>query len=271
MGQSNERLSDDAERCGARLARARESAGITLEQASARLKMPVRVVRSLENDEWQSEPGVFVRGHLRSYAKMLGVDIEQDLVRTGVNEVRPAELVSHTHTPKYRRMFDQAARRGIYIAITAVIVVPVWLATRPHLSRLPEVQSLDIPSFATGMVDSTSQADAPVQERTPVIASMAAIRAPVGVAEPQGLSLTFTDDSWLQVTTPDGEVLEQGVLGNGEKRQWSSKEELRIVIGNIAAIEAMQNGQPVDLEAFSRANVARFKLSSDGSLVPTSD
>ncbi len=233
--------------------------------------MPVRVVRSLENDEWQSEPSVFVRGHLRSYAKMLGVDIEQDLVRTGVNEVRPAELVSHTHTPKYQRMFEQAARRGIYIAITAFIVVPVWLATKPHLSSMPEVQSLDIPTLATGMVDSASQADAPVQERTPVIASMAAIRPTVGIAEPQGLSLTFTDDSWLQVTTPDGEVLEQAVLGRGDKRQWDAKQGLRFVIGNIAAIEAMQNGKPVDLQAFSRANVARFKLSSDGSLVPTSD
>lgn len=270
MGQSNDRRSDDAERCGARLARARESAGITLEQASARLKMPVRVVRSLENDEWQSEPSVFVRGHLRSYAKMLGVDIEQDLVRSGVNEVRPAELVSHTHTPKYRHMFEQAARRGIYIAITAFIVVPVWLATKPHLSSMPEVQSLDIPSFAAGMGDPASQADASVQERTPVIASMAAIRTPAAT-EPQGLSLTFTDDSWLQVTTSTGEVVEQAVIGSGEKRQWDAREDLRIVLGNIAAIEARQNGKPVDLEAFSRANVARFKLSSDGSLVPTSD
>lgn len=270
MGQSNDRRSDDAERCGARLARARESAGITLEQASARLKMPVRVVRSLENDEWQSEPSVFVRGHLRSYAKMLGVDIEQDLVRSGVNEVPPAELVSHTHTPKYRHMFEQAARRGIYIAITAFIVVPVWLATKPHLSSMPEVQSLDIPSFVAGTGDPASQADASVQERTPVIASMAAIRAPAA-AEPQGLSLTFTDDSWLQVTATTGEVLEQAVIGSGEKRQWDAREDLRIVLGNIAAIEARQNGKPVDLEVFSRANVARFKLSSDGSLVPTSD
>ncbi|QOW20645.1 DUF4115 domain-containing protein [Lysobacter ciconiae] len=271
MGQSNERLADDAGRCGARLARARESAGLTLEQASARLKMPVRVVRALENDEWQSEPTVFVRGHLRSYARMLGVDIEQDLVRSGVNEVRPAELISHTHTPKYRYMFEQAARRGIYIAITAFIVVPVWLATKPHLSSAPEVQSLDIPSFATGMVDSPRQADAAVQERTPVIASMAAIRAPVGVAESPGLSLAFSGDSWLQVTTRSGEVLEQAVVGSGEKRQWDAKEDLRIVIGNTAAIEARQNGKPVDLEAFSRANVARFTLSSDGSLVPSSD
>jgi len=83
--------------------------------------------------------------------------------------------------------------------------------------------------------------------------------------------LAFSGDSWLQVTTRSGEVLEQAVVGSGEKRQWDAKEDLRIVIGNTAAIEARQNGRPVDLEAFSRANVARFTLSSDGSLVPSSD
>ncbi len=273
MGQSNESSSGDVVLCGARLARARERAGITLEQASARLKMPVRVLRSLENDEWQSGPTVFVRGHLRSYAKMLGVDIEQDLERAGVNEVLPVELVSHTHTPKYRRMFEQVARRGMYIAITAMIVVPMWFGTRPHLSSAPEVQSLEVPAFATAVVDPILQLPAPGSKRTPVMSSMATIRTPAGVVEPAGRSftLTFTDDSWLQVTAQDGEMLEQSVLGNGEKREWGPKQDLHIVIGNIAAIEASQDGKPVDLQAFSRANVARFKLSSDGSLVPTSD
>lgn len=233
--------------------------------------MPVRVVRALENDEWQSNATVFVRGHLRSYAQLLGVDIEQELAEAGFNKVQPVELVSHTHTPKHRRILEQAARRGIYIAITAVIVVPVWLATRPHLSGMPEVQSLDVPGFSTSAVDPISKPTVPSRERTPVIASMAAIRAPVASHDAPGLSLSFTDDSWLQVTGPDGEVLEEALLSKGEKRQLSPREGLQIVIGNIGAIEASQDGKSVDLAAFSRANVARFRLSSDGSLAPTSD
>lgn len=270
MEQPNEAVSEVVDTCGTRLGRAREQAGITLEEASTRLKMPVRVVRSLENDEWRSDPNIFVRGQLRSYARMLGVDIEQELIQSGVNEVVPAELISHTHTPKYRRLFEQAARRGVYIAITAVIVVPVWLATRPHLASLPEVQSLEVPAIVSSPPNSGNQPSA-VRERTPLIASMATIRAPASSPEPPGLSLDFTADSWLQVSTPDGEVLEQAVLGKGETRRFNARDGAVIVIGNTAAIEASQNGNPVDLDAFSRANVARFKLSSDGSLAPTTD
>ncbi len=270
-GQSKGNKSDDVDGCGARLARAREQAGITLEEASSRLKMPVRVLRSLENDEWRAGETVFVRGQLRSYARMLGVDIEQDLVRAGVNEMRPAELVSHTHTPRYQRMLEQATRRGIYIAITAVIVVPVWLATRPHLSSAPEVQSLEMPTMAAVASDPPSQSTVSSGERTPLIASMATLRAPAASIESPALTLTFTDDSWLQVTSADGDVLEQAVLGKGEKRQFDVNGGLRIVLGNTAAIEASHQGKALDLTAFSRANVARFRLSSDGSLAPSSD
>ena len=271
MGQSNEVGSGDVDGCGARLARARQQAGITLEDASARLKMPVRVVRSLENDEWPSGGTVFVRGQLRSYARMLGVDIEDDLVRAGISEVRPVELVSHTHTPRYRRMLEQTARRGIYIAITAVIVVPVWLATRPHLANTPELQSLEMPPIAEAILDTPSPATGAGGTRTPVIASMAALRAPASSVDPSDLSLTFIDESWLQVTGMDGEVLAQALVSKGEKRQFSVKDGLTVVIGNIAAIEADHAGATLDLTPFSRANVARFKLSSDGSVAPTSD
>ena len=271
MEQPNETVSGVVDTCGTRLGRAREQAGITLEEASRRLKMPVRVVRSLESDAWRADPNIFVRGQLRSYARMLGVDIEQELAQSGINEVAPVELVSHTHTPKYRRLFDQAARRGVYIAITAVIVVPVWLATRPHLASMPEVQSLEVPAIVSAALNPEIQSTTTSSERTPLIASMATMRAPVTAPVSPGLTLNFTADSWLQVTAPDGKVLEQAVLGKGESRQFYAKEGALIVIGNTAAIEASQNGNPVDLDAFSRANVARFKLSSDGSLAPTTD
>ena len=271
MGQSNEMGSSEIGSCGAQLARAREKAGITLEEASARLKMPVRVVRSLENDEWRSGATVFVRGQLRSYARLLGVDIEQDLVRAGVSEVRPAELVSHTHTPRWQRMFEQAARRGVYIAITAVIVVPVWLATRPHLASAPEVQSLDVPALAVATMDPAVPSNAGSGQRTPIAASMAALRAAPVTAEPSGIQLTFTEDSWLQVTGADGKILEEAVLGKDDTRQFKANGGLRVVIGNAAAVQASHEGKAMDLTSFSRANVARFTLSSDGSLAPTSD
>lgn len=39
--------------CGTRLRQAREAAGLTLEDVGQRLRMPVQVVKSLEQEQWQ--------------------------------------------------------------------------------------------------------------------------------------------------------------------------------------------------------------------------
>lgn len=275
MMQAKEIAPDGVDGCGVRLKRARELAGLTQEGVSARLKMPLKVIQALENDDWQRTGApVFVRGQLRSYARLLGIDIESGLAQAGVGTITPPELVSYSHTPRYRRVFEQATRRAVYIAITAVIAVPVWLATRPHLSNIPDVQSLEVPALATVPVDPLPVTTVP--QRTPVIASMGTLRSATeagtpAATTPNGLSLSFTGDSWVQVFAPDGKVIEQGLLGNGEQRSFDQGEVGRVVLGNTAAVDARSNGKPVDLAPFSRANVARFTLSSDGSLAPVVD
>jgi cytoskeleton protein RodZ len=53
--------------CGARLRKAREAAGLTEADVAARLKMPLSVVKSLEDENWDRLGApVFVRGQLRS-------------------------------------------------------------------------------------------------------------------------------------------------------------------------------------------------------------
>ncbi|MFS2047294.1 helix-turn-helix domain-containing protein, partial [Stenotrophomonas geniculata] len=77
----------------------RAAAGLTLEDVGSRLRMPVQVVRSLEEEQWQKLGApVFVRGQLRSYARLLDVDVGELLEQAQVGPVVPPTLVSHTHT-----------------------------------------------------------------------------------------------------------------------------------------------------------------------------
>jgi cytoskeleton protein RodZ len=94
---------------------------------------------------------------------------------------------------------------------------------------------------------------------------MAAIPAP---ASQPALSLTFNGQSWVDVRAADGRTLEKGLVDSGQQRNYGAGEVSRIVLGNSAAVEVRQSGKPVDLTSFSRDNVARFTLSSDGSLTP---
>ena len=269
MMQPNTIAPDGGDSFGARLLQARQRAGLSREDVSARLKMPVRVIRALESDDWdQIGAPVFVRGQLRSYSRLLGVELDLDTRRGEVGPVVPSELVSHSHTPRYRRMLEQATRRAVYIAITAIIAVPVWLATHEHLANDLTVQSLDIAVPAAPETTEPSPVRKPV-ERTPLIASMGSVRSTETAAP--SLSVSFNGESWVEVFAVDGRKLQQGLLDRGEQLSYQAGEVGRLVLGNSSAVEVRKDGKLIDLEPFSRANVARFRLSSDGSLAPVND
>ncbi|MGO1072650.1 helix-turn-helix domain-containing protein [Lysobacter sp. CA199] len=274
MMQSNEFAPDGGGSCGARLKQAREAAGLSIEEVAARLKMPSRVVQSLENDDIASIGApVFVRGQLRSYARLVGIDLESQLSGTPVASTAPSELISHTHTPRYRRVFEQTTRRAVYIVMTAAIAVPIWIATR-HPSSNSTVQSLDMATIPAGSSavapepGANRQPAATPPQRTPLIASMA---PPLPAQAVKTLSFKFSGDSWVQIVGTDGSKLEEGILGAGQERSYTPSDVASVRLGNTSAVEVRNAGQPVDLAPFSRANVARFTLSSDGSLAPVSD
>jgi cytoskeleton protein RodZ len=85
------------------------------------------------------------------------------------------------------------------------------------------------------------------------------------------LTLHMTGDSWVQIIGPDGSTVEKGLLKTGEERSFRNGQVGRVVLGNAAAVEVQQAGSTVDMTPYKRANVARFTVSSDGSLAPVVD
>ena len=60
---------------GAVLRNEREKKGLTLDQVGSITKLRVKVVEALENETWGDlPPPVFVRGFIRTYAKVLDLD-----------------------------------------------------------------------------------------------------------------------------------------------------------------------------------------------------
>jgi cytoskeleton protein RodZ len=260
-----------AQGCGSMLKKAREDAGIDRQDAASQLKMPERVLRSLEEENWQQLGApVFVRGQLRSYARLLKVDIDPYLQQAQLQPIRPAELVSHSHTPRYQRVMESIARRAVYVVITAAIAVPVWVATQSHIGQgdvSRTTASLDVvPSEVATAGSQTPQAVAR-RQAAPYVASL----APLPRNNGNGLVLRMTGDSWVQVTGPDGDTLEKGLLKSGEERSYRNGQVGRVVLGNASAVEVQQAGSTVDIAPYKRANVARFTVSSDGSLAPVAD
>lgn len=270
--------------CGTRLRQAREAAGLTLEDVGSRLRMPVQVVKSLEEEQWQKLGApVFVRGQLRSYARLLNVDVGQLLEQAQVGPVVPPTLVSHTHTPRARRIAESLGRRVLYVGITAVLAVPVWFATRGHFDSAtpsPNTASLDALPAAVPVAPSASGVEpaAPVEvaaapasrpAATPYVASLAPVPRSAPAAA-NTLEMQFNGDSWVDIGGPDGASVEKALIKSGESRSFTPGQVARVTLGNASAVQVQQNGAIVDLTPYQRANVARFQVSSEGSVVPVS-
>lgn len=285
ISDSNPNPFEQEKGCGQHLRDAREAAGLSVDDVAGKLRMPAHVVRSLEQEEWQRLGApVFVRGQLRSYARLLHVDLEPLLQQAAIAPIEPVKLVSHTHTPRARRILESTARKAMYVVITGVFAVPVWYATRSHLDgKAPSTVSLDsmpeAPGTGTPANAATQPASAPREQPAPYIASMTPVpRATpevetpaVSAASSGSLSLSFSGDSWVQILAPDGSAVEKALVRAGERRSYSPGQVGRIVLGNASAVEVQQGGSIVDVKPFQRANVARFAVSSDGSVVPASE
>lgn len=249
--------------------------------------MPVQVVKSLEDEQWQRLGApVFVRGQLRSYARLLKVDLDDVLEQSRIGAVVPPQLVSHTHTPRARRIAESLGRRVLYVGITAALAVPVWFATRGHFDGSTPVSntaSLDVIPAAVPVAGgpAPAPADAPGQDTAPVAAVPASPSAPYlasltpvprsATASPApagALNLQFNGDSWVDIAAPDGSTVEKALIKSGEARSFTPGQVGRMVLGNASAVEVQQAGTIVDLSPYQRANVARFTVSSDGSVAP---
>lgn len=276
MNSPDQNMSEAERGCGQRLRAAREAAGLSVQDVATRLHMPVRVVESLEAEDWNRlGAAVFVRGQLRSYARLLGLATDSVHVASGVAPIAPVELVPRTYVPRMQRIAEQAARRMVYVVITAAIAVPVWLATRPHLDLNAESASLDLPVTFDGLsaVEPSGPGPARTRQPTPVVASMAPVpqrAATASEAADDGgaLSLHLRQDSWVEVQATDGSTLEEALLRAGDERHYAEGQVARVVLGNAGAAEVRRDGVVQDLAPFQRANVARFTVSSDGSLAP---
>ncbi|AOD15028.1 DUF4115 domain-containing protein [Xanthomonas fragariae] len=286
ISDSNSNLFEQEKGCGQHLREARQAAGLSVDDVAGKLRMPAHVVRSLEQEEWQRLGApVFVHGQLRSYARLLQVDLESLLQQADIAPIEPVKLISHTHTPRARRILESTARKAMYVVITGVFAVPVWYATRSHLDGkgAPSMVSLDsMPEAAKAGRPGNAAAQpasAPREQPAPYIASMTPV--PRATAEPEAtsasatsggsLSLSFSGDSWVQILAPDGSAVEKALVRAGERRSYSPGQVGRVVLGNASAVQVQQGGSIVDVKPFQRANVARFAVSSDGSVVPASE
>jgi cytoskeleton protein RodZ len=91
----------------------------------------------------------------------------------------------------------------------------------------------------------------------PVVAQPASAPA---VAAGQGLRITATADSWIEVVDAKGQTLLSRVLSAGEQQEFGGAAPYKVRVGNVSGTRLEWRGSAFDLNARASNNVARVEL-----------
>ena len=122
---------------GSRLKAARQARELSIEMCANTLRLPVRVLRELEQDSHEGiDSKIYLGSYITKYGQYLGINdtsIQVELDR--IRQVEPP-LVATGGISHSRFLLDRYATAATYVVLTAVIVVPmIWLGVRGTMDR----------------------------------------------------------------------------------------------------------------------------------------
>ena len=247
---------------GRALAEARAARGMTVTEVALRLKFSPKQLEALEAGRYDALAGpAFVRGMIRGYAKLVGIDVAPLIGTLEERVATPGPTL-----PPARRMevpFPRAARPGsvVYVALSGLLVIAVAGVLVEWLLRPEPASTAASPAGARVAPVETV---APVAETPPpALAESPPTPSPVSPpaqASEKRIELVFDRESWVEVRDADGRVLFSQLNPPGSRRQVAGGGPFTLVIGNAAGVKVRYNDTDVDLKPHTRTHVARLTL-----------
>lgn len=224
---------------GETISSARSEAGLTVEQVSEQTRIRATVVRAIENDEFALCGGdVYARGHLRSIAKVVGLDadplvVEYDAAHTASIPTVAEVFESETSTQRPNRGPNWSA---VMVAVLVVAAGAVGFQVfRADSDGTRETTTVADPGSSISEQPTQSKSASPSESPTQI-----------AQAETKEVVLTVTalsnSVSWIQVTDRANSVLFDGNVGQGRSKTFRNAKELTLLVGNAAGVELNVNG-----------------------------
>jgi cytoskeleton protein RodZ len=281
------RSAEHALSAGSLLRDTREAGGLSIDVVAQQLKLAPRQVRAIEEDDYARLPGrTFVRGFVRNYARLLGLDPDAVVAALPRGEATsPLERLTFTPTGhtmgelpvESPRRRGGAARWLIPLALLAIVAAAAYYEYGQPLSGArrarTEATSPALAPASPSAGQTTTARPNPLDKSPPSPPSAepapATAATPVATASPASaavvastatLVLTWTGPSWVEVKDANGAPVLTQTATAGTTQSVAGLAPLDVVIGNASNVTITFRGQPFDLAPHTRYNVARFSL-----------
>jgi cytoskeleton protein RodZ len=254
---------------GALLRQAREDAGLSIEDVAYRVKIHVKKLAALEENQFDQIPNaVFLRAMASSVARTLDVEPQRILellpdspkpVFVNIEENIKGSFGESTHLSAKFRIFFSASSHVIFAGLLVAAAALVYFS--PHLESVWDSyfpQSAEITSTVT--VVEVPQAPVALAVPAPMPETALVASAPVVVAVSSELVFKVRGSSWIEVTDAAGIVLFQRRLEAGESATVSGALPLSVIVGRADLTDVQWKDKPFTLTGVTQDNVAKFKV-----------
>lgn len=226
---------------GADLQHARELAGLSMDDLSARTKIRRHMLEAIERDDFGSIPGgLLARGYLRAYASEVGLAPEAIAARYQTEFGGEAPPLAEAF--KYRTDAWELSRpdqsNAIVVIAVLIAIVGVWL----YVSQRSSGDGAQQP---VGTAGRTVAPGAPIDSATePLRVAHSSVAGDADASMPGVLmrvEIIPTRVVWVEATA-DGKRILYSLVSPDQKRVIEARQEFVLRVGDAGAFRYMVNG-----------------------------
>ena len=258
---------NNTEGVGAYLRKIREQLGFSLQDVASKTKISLPYLENLENEDFSSIPNdVFVKGFLRSYAKVLGLK-ELDVLERFQNWKNLHEIASSPQNEKEGAKTDRnvwpqvqveriksiyenkkGLRRKIFVNLFMGIVVITGGLILFYKQKSSEVSLRDFNNPVVGTTPVLEPLSIAPATSAPSTIPSAGLTGESDKVSPKNKNLHLLvqaiDRSWISIVVDNG-VTKEFSLRPDDKVSLEAEKLFVLNIGNAGGVKITLNGKPV--------------------------
>lgn len=266
---------------GKMLSEARERLGLTVMDVASQIKFAPKQIEALEADDFGRLPeATFLRGFVRSYAKVLHLDAETLLAALPQKKAAQAGLLAEAAGERFpdarsaQRQNNLVWLGASLLLIAVVVGFVIWNGNAPPAqTKAVQIESpVSLPddvqikpaeivpeSAVIEPVKPTSEPQVPaakpvaprLTEQNKAISSDAQTDASLPVTS---LRLEFIGESWAEIKDRDGKILSSRNHLEGTELRLQGYAPFTILIGNAPSVRLYYRDKEVDLAPHTRSS-----------------
>jgi cytoskeleton protein RodZ len=268
---------------GQMLSQARLALWLTPENIAEQLKLRLCLIANIENDIFEANISeTYIRGYLRSYAKIVRVS-EEDIIASykmlSVAKKQCAEMKS------FSKITKKQAANSLLMWVTYLIIfiligstVMWWLQNIEEKSmpisekigtQIENLESHDAVEV-TAVVDGKNDiikgnhqiASEVTEDLTVTNGTDESVNSNLPTVQPflSNAVFTFSGDSWVKVFDATGARKAIGIKKAGYVMSISGVAPLKVTVGKPERVQIIFNDQTIKMEQFDLGNIAKFTL-----------